>query len=342
MEYRIVIYLYNYFLQNKGWISTKELFEKVKPNISKRNFYNYLNKMESEGILISKHEGKEKLWRLNESFVHTHTDNDLLGFVIYLLSFFGDNFKEIFSKELQSLLKKFSPEGLKVIANVSRDLVIREVYFKYERKHFEFLTKIVNSFNNKNKVLSVYTKKSGVLKGIPVKVYMKNGFLYLVLHELLTDSVKVIELSEIERLTILEESRNTKVDFNLYDNLFVFGIQFHDTYMHMPQPPTLLFPTQFYYERRNNYHTYYLIGSTSDNFSQVFLSILYDRIIPPEPRMLIKAREIGLDKKYKSLPVHDINENVKRFLIFLENLEKHVDLRNAIIKGLKAQLQSSE
>jgi hypothetical protein len=50
--------------------------------------------------------------------------------------------------------------------------------------------------------------------------------------------------------------------------------------------------------------------------------------------MLIEAKRKGLFKKYPTLS-EDLEVNLMRFKTFLETLEKHIDLRNAIVKRKK-------
>jgi len=96
--------------------------------------------------------------------------------------------------------------------------------------------------------------------------------------------------------------------------------------------------TQFFVEENNKYYFIYLVGFTGDRFAQKFLIILYDEILEPSPKMLKVARSQKLHKKFKGL-TYDLEENLKRFSLFLECLEKHLDLRNAIVKRKKLYMK---
>jgi len=96
--------------------------------------------------------------------------------------------------------------------------------------------------------------------------------------------------------------------------------------------------TQFYKGENDEYYFLYFVGFTGDRFAEKFLIILYDELLEPSPKMLKIARKQKLHKKFKGF-TYDLEENLKRFSLFLECVEKHLDLRNAIVKRKKLYMQ---
>ncbi len=339
MDLRAVFGIYNYIKSRGGWTKTEDIYNySQRFNLSKRNFYNYLNTLEKYGLIESKKEGKTKLWKAYDNFTYLDfADEEFLGFIVFLLGNLNPNLK----RDLEDYIEKFINKifGKKIDSILDRSYVIREFIYDYKGDFFKKLGMVSKSILER-KTINLRIQDN-VIRIIPQKLFFIDGEVRVLGYDVSTGEKVNLNLLKVSSITPINRENFPVEEISFTDlvNPFVFSIAYHKVYMHLEQEPAIVFPTQFYWEKKDNYYIHYLVGSTSDRFVQVFLTILYDRINPPDKETLILANKMRLDKRFPNLVVNDLNENLKRFLIFLETLEKHLDLRNGFVKSLKYELQ---
>ena len=345
MDYKTVIGIYKILERKRGWVSGRDIWDILKEEtgkVNKRVFYHYLIRLEEEGIIESKKEGRNKFYKLKGN-IFSYTDYAELGYLLFHLMLSHNIIRKNNKNLLINLLKKFIDKEKDFETFIERNAVSKEHYFFKDKKDFEKLGRIF-SLIVEEKEAHFRLKEGSILRLKPVKLFLRNGEIILVAYK--GRRKLFINLHEIETFTPHYSSNTYKPICGLTDsfekNAFIFGIKFHKVYMHPKIEPEIFFPTQFYKSIEGDYYVYYLVGYTSDNFVQNFLPILYDTILPPTLHMLKIARKFNLKECHPSLDLKSLRENKSRFYIFLEILEKHLDMRNAIVKSLKSSLQNQE
>ncbi|WP_461830197.1 hypothetical protein [Aquifex sp.] len=338
MDLRAVFGIYNYIKSRGGWIKTEDILKYAQRfNLSRRNFYNYLNVLEKYGLIESKKEGKIKFWRAYDSLNNLDfADEEFIGFIVFLLGNLNPNAKEDLKYFIDSFINKFF--GREIDSILDRSYITREFVYNYKGDFLKKLGAVSKSILEQKSInLKI---RDNVVHIVPQKLFFIDGEVRVLGYDVSTEKKVNLNLLSVESVTPVGHVPVTKaLNFTDLVNPFVFSIAYHEVYMHLEEEPSYVFPTQFYWEKKDNYYVHYLVGSTSDRFVQVFLTILYDRINPPDKDTLILANKLRLDKRFPGLVVNDLNENLKRFLIFLETLEKHLDIRNSVVKNLKYELR---
>ncbi|NPB06559.1 MAG: hypothetical protein GXO03_03020 [Aquificae bacterium] len=345
MNYRAVVGVYRLLAERGGWVKGKELWESFKKRVggaSKRTFYYYLERLEEEGLIESRQEGREKLYRLKEAFSCAYAPEEL-GFLVYHLLSTAQELKLRNAPLLKALVNKLCEANAPPEELLERAAVNRELYSLFSREDFELLGRFTAALF-KRKRLYLNLSDGRVLSGVPVKLFYRNGEVYALLKD--GEREELVNLLHVRNFTEGKEEPvgppSTALTERFDGEAFVFGVEFHEKYMFYDPPPKLFFPTQYFFRHEKGYYSYFFVGYTSDNFAQAFLPILYDRILAPSKEMLERAKALKLNERYPSLDLKSLETNLNRFMLFLEQLEKHLDLRNAIVKGLKAGLRALE
>ena len=341
-RYTILFEVFKELFQSEE-ISVFELRERLKrkgllpDENSVRKFYYYIQKLEEEGFAISERRGKKKYLK-----PLLGTKNSIVlgsrwsGFITFLLLALPNVYRHRFGEEL----KKFSEHllGFDLTKHLSGDFFLREMVFLPQRDLFETLGLLVKALRH-NWIVSALLVEDKAVKFVPKHLHFRDGKIYILGPSPEGDIVK-LRLDYIKALTAVGREEKAaawavspELLYESNEKPFVFGIAFHRVYMHAGKnDPDIIFPTQYYAKMDGEYHIYYLLGFTGDRFAQKFLTILYDEIIEPRLGMLKMVDLIG---DFYPKPPHRLEENEKRFLLFLETLEKHLDLRNAIVKRKK-------
>jgi hypothetical protein len=314
----------------------------IKNNSDLRKLYYYIDNLESDGLITTYVKGREKLIISKFFKGNLQIDENFLGFLSFLiLNLKYHQFEEL-KKEIIDILKSLKLNYLLEILEVDY-IDLNEDSFKTSLPLWELLGQLIYYIRTKT-ALSIYTKQGNFLKLIPLKLFKEDWKIYLVgLNE--ENKTEKVLLTDIKSLTPLGNSiKNNcsnigKENLTSLENPFIFGIAFHKVYLHRPQVPEKAFSTQFYVGEDDNYYFLYFVGFTDDRFAQKFLTILYDEILEPSPQMLKIARSKKLKKEYPNL-TYDLEENLKRFSLFLECVEKHLDIRNAIVKRKKLYMRN--
>jgi DNA-binding PadR family transcriptional regulator len=346
-NYKFLALLFEELFKRKE-IPAKELKEKfskkglIKNNSDLRKLYYYLENLEKEGLVESKTEGREKVIISKTFKGNVKIDQNFLGFLSFLiLNLKYHQFKEL-REQIIEILKHLKLEYL--LETLEVDYIdLREDSFKTPLPLWELLGQLIYHIRNKTKI-SIYTKQGNFLKLIPLKLFREDWKIYLVgLNE--KNKTEKVLLNDIKGLTPLGTIAENNIPnvgtktLTSLENPFIFGIAFHKVYLHGPQVPEKALSTQFFIGEDDNYYFLYFVGFTDDRFAQKFLTILYDEILEPSPKMLKIARSKKLKKEYPNL-TYDLEENLKRFLLFLECVEKHLDIRNAIVKRKKLYMRN--
>ncbi len=341
-RYTILFEVFKELFQS-GEVSVYELRERLKrkgilpDEGSVRKFYYYIQKLEEEGFVISEKMGKKKYLKPLLGTKNSIVLGDRWsGFIAFLLLALPNIYRNRFGEEL----RKFSEHllGFDLTEHLSGDFYFREMVFLPERDLFETLGLLIKALRH-NWVVSVFTVEEKAVKFVPKHLHFRDGKIYLLGPSPSGDVVK-LRLDYIKALTAVGREEGAagwkfspELLYEPNEKPFVFGIAFHRVYMHAGKnEPDIIFPTQYYAKMDGEYYIYYLLGFTGDRFAQKFLTILYDEIIEPRSGMLNKVDLLG-DLYPK--PPQQLEENERRFLLFLETLEKHLDLRNAIVKRKK-------
>ncbi len=339
MDLKAVFWIYNYIKSRGGWIKTEDIYNYVQRfNLSRRNFYNYLNSLERYGLIESKKEGKVKFWRARDDLNHLDfADEEFIGFIVFLLGNLSPSVKNDLKHSIDNFINKVLGEEIDSI--LDRSYVTREFIYNY-RGNFLRKLGLVSKCILEQKSVNLKIQDN-VVHIIPRKLFFIDGEVRVLGYDISTGKEVNLNLLSVDFVTPVGylDLPDKSLNFTDLVNPFVFSIAYHKVYMHLEEEPALVFPTQFYWEKKENYYVHYLVGSTSDRFVQVFLTILYDRINPPDKDTLILANKMQLNKKFPNLVLNDLNKNLSRFLIFIETLEKHLDLRNSAVKSLKYELQ---
>ena len=340
-RYTILFEVFKELFQT-GEISVFELRERLRrkgilpDEGSVRRFYYYLQKLEDEGFVISEKRGKKKYIKPLLGNNNLSLGDRWSGLVTFLLLTLPQTYRNLLGRELQNFSKQFL--GFDISGRISGDFYFREMVFLPDGDYFEYLGLLVKAIRF-NWLLSVYTLKGESIKFVPKHLHFRDGKVFAIGFTPGGGDVK-LRVDYIKALSPLGEfgedthwRLNPEMLYEPNEKPFVFGIAFHEVYMHAGEnDPEIIFPTQYYAARRGEYYVYYLLGFTGDRFAQKFLTILYDDILEPAEDML---KRLELLKGFYPLPPDNLEENVKRFLLFLETVEKHLDLRNGIVKRLK-------
>ena len=97
-----------------------------------------------------------------------------------------------------------------------------------------------------------------------------------------------------------------------------------------------IFPTQFFFEKEKKDYLIYLVGFLGSRFTSRFLVEEVLEIIPPSQEMILMAKEQKLKKKYPNLSF-GLEENKKRFLLFVEEFRSFVEQRKRALEKLEKE-----
>jgi DNA-binding transcriptional ArsR family regulator len=345
-RYLILFEIFKELFQSEE-ISVLELREKlsrkgfITNESSKRRFYYYIQKLEEEGFLESDKRGRKKYLKLSLGKERNLLlDDRKSGFMAYLLISVPQIYRNYFSEDFKRVSKYLF--GFDISEYIWGDFYLREMLFLPPSNLFEILGITIKAIKS-NWLVSIFSIDNKYVKLLPKYLVFRDGLIFII--GLSPEGKeKKIRLDYIKSITPLQrcnEASNWKPYPELFykpnEKSFVFGITFHESYMHHGlNDPNIIFPTQYFFKKQNDYYIYYLLGFTGDRFAQKFLTILYDEILEPTDDMLSKAH---LLPSFYPQPPQTLKENRGRFLVFLETLEKHLDIRNAIVKRKKYSLR---
>jgi len=349
-RYAILFEVFKELVQ-QGEVEVIELRERLRrkglitDSGSVRKFYYYIRRLEEEGFLTSERRGKRKylkplLGHHKSSFLEDRWSGFIAFLLLALPGVYRWQFAEQLSKFSQYLL------GFDLTKYISMDFYMREMVFLPEKDIFEILGLLIKALRFKW-VLTAYAIKDKTLKFIPQHLHFRDGKIYIIgispkgkEIKLRLDYIKALSPVEVIKQTPVFELSRDRI-YEPAEKPFIFGITFHKVYMHEgSKDPLIIFPTQYYSYLNGEYYVYYLVGFTGDRFAKKFLTILYDDILEPNKDMLEKL-EISEIKNFLPNPPKTIEENTKRFFLFLETLEKHLDLRNLVIKRKKCCIEKT-
>jgi hypothetical protein len=97
-----------------------------------------------------------------------------------------------------------------------------------------------------------------------------------------------------------------------------------------------VFPTQFFFKKEKEDYLIYLVGFLGSRFTSRFLVEEVLEIIPPSQEMILMAKEQKLKKKYPNLSF-GLEENKKRFLLFVEEFRSFVEQRKRALEKLEKE-----
>jgi hypothetical protein len=257
--------------------------------------------------------------------------------IILLLLTTEDIFIELLKDDIENILIRcdFKKAFLDYIA---KDIHIKYFYGIHPEHVLSILSKIVLAIENENYINLTYKKTKNFERVLPIGLGMRRGKIYLIAYEEQGEK-RTIALENITSITILNlkysGSKFPKPEkfLTFVEKPFVFGLILNkDT--NLDSNILTFHPLIFKAEVENNIiREIYLVGFDGDYFAKRFLNFPFENFIPPDAKLLILAKKKRLDKQFPQLVLDDLNENLKRFENFVENLrevlkEKYQNVEN--------------
>lgn len=241
-RYRFLFSLFRELFFN-GEIPLKILKEKltsqgfIKNESNLRSFYNYIKKLEEEGLITTETIGREKVVKSHFYEGKVTINDNFLGLLLYLLLSPKRYRLEAYQDPIVETLKGSIGENL--LEFIEIDFIDwEEDLVKFQINPFELLARLYHSYKRKEFV-SIHTTEGKFLKLVPLKVFREDWKIYLFGKNQDSETVKVL-LHEIKTITPLGIKGQVEPLEEIPTSLkepFVFGIAFHKVYLHRPNLP---------------------------------------------------------------------------------------------------------
>jgi len=286
---------------------------------------------------------KAQKWRINyKAFpsLISITDEELISLLTFA-TFVPDAYRKLplFSPFYQLILRLSERIDEKKRKLVEKSFVYESQFLEKFIEFDETQLRQVYDAVIENRALRVKYKNSDAFKIFPVKIFVYNGIIYVGA----VREDKKYRTYHLAGLRILEKLNETlpayyrkkyeEVTFFMEDEKpFVFGVKIpiKESLDYFQTPH--IFPTQFFFERKDDYYLVYLVGFPGPRFTSRFLVEEVIEIISPSEDMLNFAKDHSLRKKFPEIS-YSLKENKRRFEKFMEDFKLFLEQRRQAIGG---------
>ena len=307
------------------------IFHSECDRVERRRILRVLHSLETSGYVVSKIDSpKGKVpqeWKINLKafpYLISLSEKEVLSLLL-AITFVPERYKKL------SVFK----HGLRAIDRLS--LFLQEEEKELIKESFEHLSHFSERFVEvDDKTLSLIfqaiREKRGILvryrnsnlrEIFPLKVFVYNGVMYVSAlrdkgyRTYLVNRMKVIELTEKKIPDYLRKRYVGKAFSFSFESPFLMGIKLSSDYVKEEdiEKGVLLYPTQFFIEKRGDFVVVYLVGFLNKMFVSWLMIDDVVGFISPSEEMIKIAKERKLNRQYEELSLK-MHVNKRRFNSF--------------------------